>query len=240
MLGCSTTQVEEQRASEGLQASEGLRAAVVLRAAAVLRAAVGALADRWRPIRHCAASRLDTTPAGPAGAALRGAGARRPAGQHRPGRPGDGRRPVLRPARPGLDRLRDRPPGRAPGPDTRVLPLLVGLRRSRDHQANCGSITKRSSISRVERASSGGIIISCSFSPGRTPTLFVRISGQSTLHSSMMPMLGMRGTKISPPCIVLKALRTKFTPCSSVIQNRVILVSVTGSSLQPSDTSRSK
>lgn len=43
--------------------------------------------------------------------------------------------------------------------------------------------------------------------------------------------------KISPPFILSKFLRTKLTPCSSVIQKRVICSSVIGSSLMPSEIS---
>jgi hypothetical protein len=43
-------------------------------------------------------------------------------------------------------------------------------------------------------------------------------------------MLGMRGMKISPPCITSRQEITKSTACSSVIQKRVIASSVIVSS----------
>src|SRR5207244_596935 len=45
---------------------------------------------------------------------------------------------------------------------------------------------------------------------------------------------GMRGTKISPPCIRSNERSTKSTPCCSVIQKRVMRSSVIGRNVAPS------
>src|SRR5207249_2618147 len=77
------------------------------------------------------------------------------------------------------------------------------------------------------RASSSETRTSCSFSPGRMPTYSTLHSGAIASAISTSFMLGIFGTKISPPCIPSMQRTTNSTPCSSVSQNRVIRGSVT-------------
>ena len=58
--------------------------------------------------------------------------------------------------------------------------------------------------------------------------------------SSVVFSEGILGTKISEPCINSKLESTKFTPCSRVIQNRVMRTSVIGRLSAPSATRRWK
>ena len=58
-------------------------------------------------------------------------------------------------------------------------------------------------------------------------------SGARAFARSTIVIDGIFGMKISPPFILSKFLRTKFTPCSSVIQNLVIFSCVIGSSFSP-------
>ena len=81
---------------------------------------------------------------------------------------------------------------------------------------------------------------SCSFSPGRMPIILCPSSGAIALARSIMRIEGIFGMKISPPFIRSKFFSTKRTPCSSVIQKRVMRSSVIGSSFAPSAISLAK
>ena len=86
---------------------------------------------------------------------------------------------------------------------------------------------KDGSNSRVERASSRDISTSCNFSPGRIPMVDTSQPDAIDSAKSIRRMLGIFGTNISPPCIWSNAFITRRTPCSRVIQKRVIRSSVT-------------
>src|SRR5882724_11492405 len=80
--------------------------------------------------------------------------------------------------------------------------------------------------SSVFLASSSEISASCSFSPGRIPITSTSQPGATVSARLTSFMLGIFGTKISPPCITSILFTTKRTPCSRVIQNLVIRASV--------------
>ena len=67
--------------------------------------------------------------------------------------------------------------------------------------------------------------------PGGCPSRRSRDPGATASTRSTIFMLGMRGTYSSPPCIWSKESMTNCTAWGSVIQNRVIRVSVIGSGL---------
>ena len=90
------------------------------------------------------------------------------------------------------------------------------------------------------RASSSVTMTSCSFSPGRMPTILCLSPGAMQRARSVMRMLGIFGTKISPPAIWPSEVSTKSTPCCSVIQKRVMRSSVIGRSPAPSSIRRRK
>ncbi|OPZ74914.1 MAG: hypothetical protein BWY80_00376 [Firmicutes bacterium ADurb.Bin456] len=56
--------------------------------------------------------------------------------------------------------------------------------------------------------------------------ILICASGAMAFARSVIFILGILGTKTSPPCICSMALITKRTPCSNDIQKRVILSSV--------------
>jgi hypothetical protein len=89
-------------------------------------------------------------------------------------------------------------------------------------------------FSEVSVAAHGPAGVSCSFSPGLTPTLCCASFGPNRVARSTMVVEGIFGTKISPPRISSMLERTKFTPCVSVIQKRVMRSSVMGSDVAPS------
>ena len=70
--------------------------------------------------------------------------------------------------------------------------------------------------------------------------IFCSSDGARILASSTVVMDGIFGTKISPPLACSRLERTKFTPCSSVIQKRVMRASVMGRESAPSAISLRK
>ena len=62
--------------------------------------------------------------------------------------------------------------------------------------------------------------------PGRIPMYSTAHPGATVSARSKSRMLGILGTKISPPCICSRQRMTNFTPSSSVSQNRVMRGSV--------------
>ncbi len=80
-------------------------------------------------------------------------------------------------------------------------------------------------------------MISCSFSPGRMPTIRCGRAGATAVARSAVRVEGILGTKISDPRIISRLESTKLTPWSRVIQNRVMRGSVIGSSEAPSAAS---
>jgi len=64
------------------------------------------------------------------------------------------------------------------------------------------------------------------FSPGRMPMYSTAHPGATASARSTSRILGILGTKISPPCICSIASITKRTPCSRVSQKRVMRGSV--------------
>jgi hypothetical protein len=67
---------------------------------------------------------------------------------------------------------------------------------------------------------------SWSFSPGRMPTILRSASGASTSAMSMIRMLGILGTNVSPPWTRPMHDRTNSTASGTVIQKRVMRSSV--------------
>jgi hypothetical protein len=94
------------------------------------------------------------------------------------------------------------------------------------HHGCVGLITYISSSSTALRASSVETSTSWSFSPGRMPVTSIWQPGAMASARSRMVMLGIFGTKTSPPCMCSRQCMTNRTPWSSVIQNRVIRLSV--------------
>jgi hypothetical protein len=81
-------------------------------------------------------------------------------------------------------------------------------------------------MSKEWRASSSVSSTSCSFSPGRMPTIRRSTPGASASATSTIRMLGIFGTKVSPPRTSGSELSTNSTASCSVIQKRVMRSSV--------------
>ena len=140
---------------------------------------------------------------------------RRPTRVVRPS-PGSGRRPATRRS----SRSSSEKPGAAPRPRGRLAAPERKRRVDREVVVELGAWRASSSVSRT----------SWIFSPGRMPMTLRVASGASASAMSVTRMLGILGTKTSPPCIRPMQSMTKSTACSSVIQKRVIASSVIVSS----------